>query len=174
MSTELLTSETIKRCGRYNFKGQPERLIYLRKVDGWHQFKRIDCTREVWCELTDAGLHMLEETNERTRMNDLSLVERLRYSGLGASWGELCKEAANHIESQAAEIARITAERDALRADAERYRWLADHARSTSEHWGGRWSLVIDGPAPVRHDCVAALDAAIDAARAALNPKEQT
>ena len=37
--------------------------------------------------------------------------------------------------------------------DAERYRWLAQHARATSEHWGGRWSLVIDGPAPVREDC---------------------
>ena len=32
-------------------------------------------------------------------------------------------------------------------ADAQRYRWLSAHARSTAEHWGGRWSLVIDGPA---------------------------
>ena len=28
------------------------------------------------------------------------------------------------------------------------YRWLRENARVTSEHWGGRWSMVIEGPAP--------------------------
>ena len=51
-------------------------------------------------------------------------------------------------------------------ADAQRYRWLSAHARSTAEHWGGRWSLVIDGPAPTRNDCADALDEAVDAAMA--------
>jgi hypothetical protein len=51
-------------------------------------------------------------------------------------------------------------------ADAQRYRWLSAHARSTTEHWGGRWSLVIDGPAPTRKDCADALDEAVDAAMA--------
>jgi hypothetical protein len=50
--------------------------------------------------------------------------------------------------------------------DAARYRWLAAHARSTGEHWGGRWSLIVDGPAPMRHDEEDALDAAVDAAMA--------
>ena len=54
---------------------------------------------------------------------------------------------------------------DAL--DAERYRWLAASCRSTSEHWGGRWSIIIDGPAPKSHDSEDDFDAAIDAARAA-------
>ena len=40
-------------------------------------------------------------------MSDLSLVDRLRYSGLGASWGLLCKEAADMIEQQAEEIERL-------------------------------------------------------------------
>jgi hypothetical protein len=57
-----LTPAAMKRGGLYNWKGQPERLIYLRRFDGWHQFKKIDDPREVWCEVLDADLHMLEET----------------------------------------------------------------------------------------------------------------
>ena len=52
---------------------------------------------------------------------------------------------------------------DALE-DAARYRWLASHCRSTSEHWGGRWSIVVDGPTPKSHDSEDDFDAAIDAA----------
>jgi uncharacterized protein YndB with AHSA1/START domain len=63
-----------------------------------------------------------------------------------------------------AEIAALKEEWEALLKDAERYRWLTTHARTTSEHWGGRWSIVIDGPAPERHGCKEALDEAIDAA----------
>lgn len=48
--------------------------------------------------------------------------------------------------------------------DAERYRWLAGYCRSTSEHWGGRWSIIIDGPAPKTHDSEDDLDDAIDSA----------
>lgn len=48
--------------------------------------------------------------------------------------------------------------------DAERYRWLAGCCRSTSEHWGGRWSIIINGPAPKTHDSEDDLDEAIDAA----------
>jgi len=49
--------------------------------------------------------------------------------------------------------------------DAARYRFLAAHCRSTSEHWGGRWSIIVDGPAPKSHDSEDYFDAAIDAAR---------
>lgn len=51
-----------------------------------------------------------------------------------------------------------------MRADAERYRWLAAHCRSTTEHWGGRWSIVIEGPPPNKHDEEDSFHAAIDAA----------
>ena len=61
------------------------------------------------------------------------------------------------------------AQGDAL--DAARYRWLAASCRSTSEHWGGRWSIIIDGPAPKSHDSEDDFDAAIDAARAAQEGK---
>lgn len=74
-------------------------------------------------------------------------------------------QAADHLR------ARLEAELSALRErhaeavrDAERYRWLAQHARVTAEHWGGRWSLAIDGPAPARDDDEAAIADAIDAA----------
>lgn len=50
--------------------------------------------------------------------------------------------------------------------DAARYRFLAAHCRSTPEHWGGRWSIVVEGPAPKSHDSEDDFDAAIDAARA--------
>ena len=56
-----------------------------------------------------------------------------------------------------------------LEADAARYRFLAARCRSTAEHWGGRWSIVIDGPAPRRHDDEDDFDAAIDAAMEASN-----
>ena len=54
---------------------------------------------------------------------------------------------------------------DSVLEDAARYRWLAASCRSTSEHWGGRWSIIIDGPAPKSHDSEDDFDAAVDAAR---------
>jgi len=65
------------------------------------------------------------------------------------------------------ELAAAKAEVERLRADAERYQWLRECARATSEHWGGRWSLVTEGPAP-ENATSAGIDAAIDAARNAL------
>jgi ribosome-associated translation inhibitor RaiA len=61
-------------------------------------------------------------------------------------------------------IAKLEAENADLRKDAERMRFLAAHCRSTSEHWGGRWSIVIEGPAPKTHDSEDDFYAAIDAA----------
>ena len=61
-----LTREAMKRGGRYNWKNQPERLIYLgRNWSGngyWHQFKKIGDPRPVWCEVLDSDLRRLEET----------------------------------------------------------------------------------------------------------------
>jgi len=89
-------------------------------------------------------------------------------------------EAADLIESlrrgaatQRAEIERLTAERDGLRADAERYRWLrAGKARTTGRPKEGRievirWEDSSEGDILK----LSALDNAIDAARTALVPK---
>lgn len=51
--------------GRYNWKNQPERLIYIGynwSGNGfWHQFVLVGNPNEVWCEIKDDQLHMIEE-----------------------------------------------------------------------------------------------------------------
>ena len=63
MEKPELTEAMLKRGGRYNWKSQPERLVYLRKWDGWHQFALVG-QNEVWCEVLPQDLRMLEETEE--------------------------------------------------------------------------------------------------------------
>ena len=50
----------------YNWKGQPERLVYLGyhwSGNGWwHQFAKRDEPDKVWCEVLPSDLHMIEET----------------------------------------------------------------------------------------------------------------
>lgn len=65
-----MTNEAPKlvRGNRYNFRSQPERLIYLgaRFYPGdrrtWHQFALVDKPAEVWSELLPSDLHLIEET----------------------------------------------------------------------------------------------------------------
>ena len=58
---------------KYNWKNQPERLVYLGynwSGNGyWHQFAKIEpgdvCHSEaVWCEVLDSDLKMIEETKQ--------------------------------------------------------------------------------------------------------------
>lgn len=57
--------------GRYNFKSQPERLIYLgHNLSGngyWHQFAKVDNVEVVWAEMLDSDLNMIEETKDNQR-----------------------------------------------------------------------------------------------------------
>lgn len=52
--------------GHYNWRNQPERLVYLGKNwsgNGyWHQFALTSKPTEVWCEVVDADLESFEET----------------------------------------------------------------------------------------------------------------
>lgn len=63
-STEL----RMKVGGRYNWIGQPERLIFLgRNWSGngyWNQFARVETPQVVWCEVVDDDLPCFEETEE--------------------------------------------------------------------------------------------------------------
>ena len=56
----------MKIGGKYNRRGQPERLVYLGRNWGgngyWHQFAKVENPRVVWCEVLDSDLGMLEET----------------------------------------------------------------------------------------------------------------
>ena len=119
--------------------------------------------------------------NKYAASNGKALLEKLY--GTTRSYTEQCtaeafqdrqalRAAIETLRYEVDAIAAIKEERDALRsenaelwADAERYRWLAKHGRSTSEHWGGRWSIAIEGPCPKSHNSEVDFDAAIDAAR---------
>jgi len=63
-----VTPKTMQIGGRYNWIGQPERLIYLgRKWIGyhfWNQFEKVDAPGVVWCEVPDSDLSRFEETRE--------------------------------------------------------------------------------------------------------------
>ena len=63
-----MSERIFKVGGRYNWIGQPERLIYLGEHlsrDGrWHQFAKVDEPNKVWCEVVKADLSMFEETKE--------------------------------------------------------------------------------------------------------------
>ena len=52
--------------GRYNWKGQPERLIYLGdNLSGngyWHQFALVETPAKVWCEVKGPDLESFEES----------------------------------------------------------------------------------------------------------------
>lgn len=54
--------------GRYNWKGQPERLIYLGLCEPrngrWHQFAKVEAPSVVWCEVLDSDLRLIEETQD--------------------------------------------------------------------------------------------------------------
>ena len=57
----------MKIGGRYNWRGQEERLVYLGKNwsgNGyWHQFALTSNPDEVWCETLDFELESFEETS---------------------------------------------------------------------------------------------------------------
>jgi hypothetical protein len=64
MTTEKVIQFVIGK--RYNWKHQPERLVYLGyNFSGngkWHQFAKIEKPEVVWCEILPSDLDMLEET----------------------------------------------------------------------------------------------------------------
>ena len=51
---------------RYNWKSQPERLVYRGKdLSGrWHQFAKVDQFYVIWCEVLSSDLHMMERTDQ--------------------------------------------------------------------------------------------------------------
>ena len=51
--------------GKYNWIGQPERLVYIGKSGSWYQFAKVGTPDYVWCEVLDNDLHKIEPTQER-------------------------------------------------------------------------------------------------------------
>jgi len=62
----MAVSHNMKLGGKYNWKNQPERLIYLgNNWSGngyWHQFAKVEEPSKIWCEIKNTELHMIEET----------------------------------------------------------------------------------------------------------------
>ena len=56
----------MKIGGKYNWKGQSERLIFIgRNWSGngyWNQFEKIGESGRVWCEVRDSDLESFEES----------------------------------------------------------------------------------------------------------------
>lgn len=65
-----MNNETMKRGGRYNWKGQSERLVYIGHTrypyDSryWYQFEKVEEPGIVWCEVLASDLPMIEETKD--------------------------------------------------------------------------------------------------------------
>lgn len=77
----------LKLNGRYNWKSQPERLIYTGKRGSWHTFARVETPWHIWCKVLDHDLHMLEETIDESSQNSQSenqTVETSQSFGCGS------------------------------------------------------------------------------------------
>lgn len=59
-----MSAESLIKGGKYNWKSQPERLVYLGLdwTGKWHRFAKVEEPYKVWCEVLDIDLHMIEET----------------------------------------------------------------------------------------------------------------
>lgn len=61
---------TLSIGGRYNLRGQPERLIYMgtARYPGdprhWHQFAKVEAPDVCWSEVLTSDLSSFEETQE--------------------------------------------------------------------------------------------------------------
>ncbi len=65
-----ITPQTLVIGGRYNWKYQPERLIYMGRLrypgDGriWYQFARVEAPNVCWSEVLDRDLANFEVTED--------------------------------------------------------------------------------------------------------------
>jgi hypothetical protein len=64
--TNPVTRDNLVRGGKYNWKGQPDRLEYIGKAGAWYQFVKTSNPGKIWCEVLEEDLRLLEETYERT------------------------------------------------------------------------------------------------------------
>lgn len=74
-----MQKEDLNIYGRYNWKGQLDRLLYVgtRHYRGdprtWYQFTLVDQPEKVWCEVLESDLDHIEETqpeNDPEKQNE--------------------------------------------------------------------------------------------------------
>lgn len=76
--------------GRYNWSHDKQTLlIFIGKKGSWNQFVKVDAPDDVWCEVLDEDLHMLEESamNNQTVPDDESEAELEAYGKYANSLG---------------------------------------------------------------------------------------
>lgn len=123
-------------------------------------------SREVVLECIDAALASHGQVPAgATEPTEQQILEAAEKAGLWPNTVRSWIPAFHRYHKELAKAQPAPAQADSVLEDAARYRWLAEHCRSTSEHWGGRWSIVVEGPAPKSHDSEDDFDAAIDAGR---------
>ncbi len=80
-----MTPAEMKIGGRYNWKNQPERLIYLGKNKSgngyWHQFALVNSPNKVWSEVLDAELSSFEESQPAQQPDREPCGWRKKYNG---------------------------------------------------------------------------------------------
>jgi hypothetical protein len=76
--------------GRYNWKGQPERLIYLGcNFSGngfWHQFAKVGEPEKIWCEVLTEDLASFEATPPVAQRQWVGLTDEERYELLDKAY----------------------------------------------------------------------------------------
>ena len=98
-----MTEAQMQVGGRYNWRGQPERLIYLGKNwsgNGyWHQFALVNEPEVVWCEVTDSDLERFEVSMTEIELPTPPGIERGydRHSNLSMRQQRKARKAARRV-----------------------------------------------------------------------------
>lgn len=75
-----MTPDQLRVGGRYNWRGQEERLYYVGPEvypDGiWHQFAKVG-EELIWCEVRASDLHYFEESGYDGKSHDKIVVDEL-------------------------------------------------------------------------------------------------
>lgn len=70
-NTQTLQAKDLRIYGRYNWKNQSERLVYVGMCEPrhgrFHQFEKVGEPGVIWCEVHHDNIYMLEETSDETQ-----------------------------------------------------------------------------------------------------------
>lgn len=64
----MITKDNLVKGGRYNWRGQNERLVYMGRHiyrddhRPWYQFALVESPSEIWCEVLETDFQHFEET----------------------------------------------------------------------------------------------------------------
>lgn len=90
-----------------------------------------------YIDALEKALHRLEQPVKEADVSDAEILKIAN-----ACWKEYDTEVKWKVRFARAVLA-LRGDVSAIR-DAARYKWLCENARVVPEHWGGRWSLVME------------------------------